>query len=311
MSDIEGGYDCDFVEEPPKAVQSECPVCLLVLREPYQVNCCGYGFCKVCIEKIKASNKSCPCCKSEDFNHFHDKRLKRSLSELKVNCIKLKDGCTWAGELGDLDKHINMDPSNNKLLEGCNFVEIPCSYCSKPTKRFEIAEHQRDCPKRPFSCKYCKEYHSCYEDVTTNHWSKCLSYPVSCPNECGLTFKRLCLNDHLADSCELAVVDCNFRFAGCDVQLPRKEMFEHLGNSYVKHLSLQTAHYKREMVRLEGDNAQLREQMVEFQRQIAECQRGMKNIDHDMRLKVERLTQDVQILMQPKQKVAKGRWKVR
>ena len=55
MDDIHGGFECEFTEKPPKAVQSECPVCLLVLREPYQAMCCGYSFCKVCIEKIKES----------------------------------------------------------------------------------------------------------------------------------------------------------------------------------------------------------------------------------------------------------------
>ena len=39
MTDQEGGYDCEFVEKPPEAIQSECPVCQLVLREPYQAIC--------------------------------------------------------------------------------------------------------------------------------------------------------------------------------------------------------------------------------------------------------------------------------
>ena len=31
-----GGYDCEFVEKPSDAVQGgECPVCLLVLKEPF------------------------------------------------------------------------------------------------------------------------------------------------------------------------------------------------------------------------------------------------------------------------------------
>ena len=53
----QGGYDCELVEKPPSSVQHECPVCLLVLREPYQVSCCGYCFCKAYIENIKDSSK--------------------------------------------------------------------------------------------------------------------------------------------------------------------------------------------------------------------------------------------------------------
>ena len=33
------GYDCNYVDKPPKAY--ECPICLLVLRDPHMVDCCG------------------------------------------------------------------------------------------------------------------------------------------------------------------------------------------------------------------------------------------------------------------------------
>ena len=39
-----GGYDCEFVERPQE-LQKECPICLIILREPFQVTCCGYSFC--------------------------------------------------------------------------------------------------------------------------------------------------------------------------------------------------------------------------------------------------------------------------
>ena len=29
-----GGYDCEFVETPPPAIQMECPICLHILKEP-------------------------------------------------------------------------------------------------------------------------------------------------------------------------------------------------------------------------------------------------------------------------------------
>ena len=42
------GFDCQFVDAP-KELQSECPVCLSILREPCQVTCCGKSFCRACI----------------------------------------------------------------------------------------------------------------------------------------------------------------------------------------------------------------------------------------------------------------------
>ena len=35
------GYDCSFVGPLPEDLQSECSICLHVLREPILVRCCG------------------------------------------------------------------------------------------------------------------------------------------------------------------------------------------------------------------------------------------------------------------------------
>ena len=45
------GYACDFVDTIPKELQTECSICLHVLRDPHMVDCCGYRFCKSCIEQ--------------------------------------------------------------------------------------------------------------------------------------------------------------------------------------------------------------------------------------------------------------------
>ena len=60
-----------FAEKVSKGVQSECPICLLVLREPYQATCCGKSFCKKCIHRVKANLKPCPTCKDDNFKLFH------------------------------------------------------------------------------------------------------------------------------------------------------------------------------------------------------------------------------------------------
>ena len=69
MNNQTSGFDCEFVEKPQNPFQSECPVCLLVLKEPDQVDCCGY----TCIERIQKDNKSCPCCNAERFVKLEDK----------------------------------------------------------------------------------------------------------------------------------------------------------------------------------------------------------------------------------------------
>ena len=105
--EVSGGYDCKFVETPPSAFQTDCPVCRLVLRDPYQATCCGTSFCHTCSQRIKTGNNHCPTCRKDNFEVFPNKGLKRSIYQLRVFCTHRKGGCTWEGELGELEYHLN------------------------------------------------------------------------------------------------------------------------------------------------------------------------------------------------------------
>ena len=120
------GFECEFIEQPPKAVQFECPICLLVLREPYQTTCCGNSFCRQCIDRAKARSQVCPTCNGRDFNLFHNLGLQRSLYDFQVYCKNKSQGCEWTGELRELDNHLNSDPPADKALQGCPFTLLKC-----------------------------------------------------------------------------------------------------------------------------------------------------------------------------------------
>ena len=64
---LQGGYECVFVSDPPKILQTECSVCLCVLREPYLVDCCGNSFCKTCIDQVKSDKRPVQC----PVYHYH------------------------------------------------------------------------------------------------------------------------------------------------------------------------------------------------------------------------------------------------
>ena len=142
------GFDCEFVEHPPEVFQSECPVCLQIIRDPYQVTCCGYSFCRSCIERIKADNKPCPTCNENVFSDFPNKGLKRSLYAFKVRCSHQKDGCEWTGELGQLDVHLNTYPPSEKRHNGCPRTTISCDFvhvgCVVKLPRKDMPEHLRE-----------------------------------------------------------------------------------------------------------------------------------------------------------------------
>lgn len=276
----QGGYSCEFVKQPPSEVQTECPVCLQILHEPYLVSCCGYSFCRVCIEEVQTRNKACPTCK-EGFTVFPNKGLQRVLNNFSVHCSNKREGCIWTGELGDLDNHLNLHPQQDKLMDGCIFTTVNCIYCGDALKRTEIEAHQKEkCLKRPYHCEYCQNYEACYDDVTTNHWAVCDSKPVQCPNNCGISPARQYLNDHIANECLLTFVNCSF--PGCGLKLPRKDMLEHLQNNLLKHMALLAESHKQlesENQNLKQDQLQLKNERQSLQKQVEELKTSNESIE--------------------------------
>ena len=249
----QNGYDCHFVDPPhdDNHLQTKCPVCLCILRDPYMVDCCGYSFCDLCIKVVEHCKKPCPLC-NEQFKAYPDKRLHRTLKSMKVYCVHAGDGCDWQGELSLLNKHLNVDTSSDKAV-GCVYTLVPCDYCDTFMQRRHLSHHQlEECQQRPYSCDYCYNYNSTCENVTVNHWPVCPSRPVSCPNECGVYPERKNLLSHLNEECTMAVVNCHYCSVGCGVMVQRKNMQAHLANEVVTHLSLQSQFYGSMVAKLEG-----------------------------------------------------------
>ena len=152
----------------------------------------------------------------------------------------MKNGCDWRGKLGEFEEHLNRNPSPENQLDGCQFVGVECKYiCGGWYWRCDVSVHQIDhCMKRPYSCGYCQVHESTFEHVTQNHYFKCPKYPVVCPNVCRRNpFERQEIKGHLKDDCTLAKVSCPLHYAGCEVELPRKDMPEHMKDT-VTHLTL-------------------------------------------------------------------------
>ena len=241
----DGGYDCEFVKRPASDLgQADCPVCLLVLREPQQVSCCGYSYCRSCIQRVQADQNVCPTC-NEQFTTFLNKGLKRALYGQKVYCAHHKLGCEWEGELGELDRHLNLQPLPEKLLEGCQFSEVECTLCLQPFQRRYLQAHQSDdCPKRPFACHHCNQHEATFEEVTQSHWPVCPSFPLPCPNNCDLVLQRQDLEQHVRHDCPLTPVYCDFYMSGCGEVLPRRDMPSHITTNIAGHLSLLEEHMR-------------------------------------------------------------------
>ena len=252
------GYDCQFVGEILPE-EGECPICHRIYSDPHQMRCCGKRICRGCVEKIKAKSQPCPFCKEVDVSPYPDKAHMQSLGSYKVNCPNRSEGCEWEGQLSDLDRHLNLEPTTEKQLKGCLFSTIKCRFCFKLFERRFINTHQsNECPKRPYECTYC-EYSATFEEVTQQHSNECPSAPVTCPNNCELVVFRSDLEHHRNHVCPKEIEQCEFRAVGCQVELPRRDMSEHKRQSVAEHcVALSTTLQKamEDITTLENEKAE-------------------------------------------------------
>ena len=129
--------EIEFLERPSK--EFECPVCLQVMTKPVLTSCCGHHFCQACIDRAIARNHICPLCNEQGFTTLLDKDRERKIKDLKVSC-KLKFwGCEWTGELGRLERHLDMKWGD------CEFVEVECEFsslgCTVKPPRKDLSHH--------------------------------------------------------------------------------------------------------------------------------------------------------------------------
>ena len=272
----EKGYQCKFVSPPPRGVQTECPVCQCVLRDPHRVTCCGTSFCRVCIEGVVARAEkgfgACPSCVTLATNYTvsPNTSLQSTLAALHVHCPQ---ACSWTGKLGLLNAHthhcpalqLGSPPSYDHVLET---AEVPCHLCSAKVQRNHLVEHhESECPKRQCGCEYCGTAFR-YEAME-QHWQTCASFPVECPNDCGVDVTRQDLDQHVDQVCPLTVVACDFSFAGCDVKQPRRELSQHVATSVSTHLSLLAIHGSA----AEAKVVQLREEIEKRDKRLEELEK--------------------------------------
>ena len=265
------GFDCQFTVKPVDYLQSHCPICLLILREPFQVTCCGNSFCRACIQQIGAGNKPCPTCNQDNFDSFQNKGLQQPLYGFQVSCSNKESGCDWQGELGKLDQHLNKD----KLSVGCAYMNVKCLFCDELYQRSKIEHHQgSQCTERPFTCSWCEEYYSTYNDVITNHAPVCKCRPVKCPNSCGAkNLQHQHLEEHVSTQCPLSYVDCEFSDAGCDVKVHKKDLTSHMEENMVTHMSLLARENRKLKLQhkvQEEKNRQLEEKNRQLEEKIEE-----------------------------------------
>ena len=142
-SELAKGYRCEFAEPVPESLS--CPVCLLPLRDPHLVSCCGAKYCEPCLDRANAAEQQCPLC-NEEFVSMLDRSIQKKILRLVVYCSMKRNGCQWKGELSLLHEH---------ETDECEYLLVECRYsCGERVPHCMLAEHEReDCPKRSTDAK--------------------------------------------------------------------------------------------------------------------------------------------------------------
>ena len=209
-----------------------CPVCRTLLQEPQQTDC-GHDFCRDCVRHLMKDGKlTCPVCRAESLSNqiFDDKRLKREIMGLRINCDQNGRGCTWSGELRQREKHSGE----------CGYVTEPCvNECGQVVMRKEMKDHKDSyCPLRIAVCGYCKD--ETRLSLLLQHYTECGKYPVPCMYRCGVKVAREDMEEHtsLEGTCPNSPLDCEFYDVGCKFKGTRHELNKHIETSSTSHCRL-------------------------------------------------------------------------
>ena len=127
-----------------------------MFQVPHLTDCCGHHYCYSCLQHWISSGVSdtCPSCRSHDFHHIHDKKLERTIHELKIRCTNADQGCEWEGPISELARHLNIGSNS---VKGCQFVMCECELkCGGIMLRKDVTVHlQATCPLRKGECIEC------------------------------------------------------------------------------------------------------------------------------------------------------------
>ena len=202
-----------------------CNLCKGILYKPIQDKC-NHLYCERCY------NIFCPNPPYKCFlkGLIYEKPilingLKLIFKEMNISC---PNKCDWKGTYEELNEH-----KKNCWFE---FIKCPFENCPYDIMRKYLENHKSSCIYRIEKCKYCNEIMQ-YLNLE-NHYLKCNKFPVDCEYSCGKKIKRNEMEYHKINECENTILDCQYKFYGCNLQYKRKNMDKHYKDNVEVHLKI-------------------------------------------------------------------------
>ncbi|XP_065902010.1 TNF receptor-associated factor 4-like [Dysidea avara] len=246
------GYHYKFVDTPPDRLL--CTICHFPSRDPYLTTCCGYVFCKSCLDdfqRVNALRMVCPACRQVEFVAYVNKQVDREVKGLHVMCTNKESGCEWQGELNDINNHLGNS-------DGCQFQYIKCpNECGKMLHRWHLDIHVKtECPHRMIDCQHCHIIGE-REFIEGEHKEQCPKFPLPCPNKCELeSVPREEMEAHKKD-CPLEMVQCQYHNVGCEERMMRKRKRNHEEENMEEHLLMTKLKLSQTMHKLAANEIKL------------------------------------------------------
>jgi len=230
MSTFQSNYKYQFVHTLHE--RYICKICAYPCEDAYLSVCCGYNFCKSCLEDLKKTSTTCPCCQNEEFFTVINRQADREIRSLHVMCTNKERGCEWQGELNDISNHLGHS-------DGCQFEDMKCpNGCGKMLQRNHLTSHvENECSSRKVHCRYCRMRGE-RRFIEGGHQDECVKFPIPCPNKCKM--KRIAREDmetHRKE-CTHEVIHCEYHNFGCEETMMRKRRKRHEWEKMEDHLLL-------------------------------------------------------------------------
>eukprot|EP00899_Mesostigma_viride_P002568 jgi/Mesvir1/12311/Mv00507-RA.2 len=238
-----------------------CTICTGVLLDPVE-GPCEHLACRECLDGWfqQSKEKTCPTCRQPlaDCTIKPGHRAVRSqLDAFEVTCDNATRGCTAVINLGVLPGHLS---SCGKGIEICSN-----SGCVATVLREDLAKHLQACPHRIVSCRRCDAKIK-HQNEQMHLQQECPGVEVHCQHNggCGQTVRRDAMAAHIDTECSRAIVTCEF--PGCQRQMARGAMKEHLDTSQVEHMTSLVRHVASLSLELQQAKSKITEQGAELER---------------------------------------------